>query len=249
MAEPAVHDEHAEIKKRAMRRLMVAGTLVTAAVVTLTVLNHKPEERTVPASTSHTPVVATPEPAPPEAAPEITAEEVPAPEAPPMPDSEATSVPTPPPPQVLNKSSQAVPSETKSRTEAAGTAPSSKAASVDSATPAKSVAPQTVTISPPPAAKKTAEQATAESKATTAPSAAPIKATTPVAPKGYVVQLGLFSNHENAVQLQKRLADHGIKSYTETRLNVGPFQDKAEADQAMTRLRNMGINAVLVPAH
>ncbi|MBZ0104205.1 MAG: SPOR domain-containing protein [Sulfuricella denitrificans] len=69
------------------------------------------------------------------------------------------------------------------------------------------------------------------------------------APKGYVVQLGLFSNYENAVQLQKRLADHGIKSYTETRLHVGPFQNKTEADQAMAKIRSMGINAVLAPAH
>lgn len=79
--------------------------------------------------------------------------------------------------------------------------------------------------------------------------ASPAKTTEPVAPKGYVVQLGLFSNYENAIQLQKRLAEHGIKSYTETRLHVGPFQNKAEADQAMAKIRSMGINAVLAPAH
>lgn len=69
----------------------------------------------------------------------------------------------------------------------------------------------------------------------------------PVPPKGYVVQLGLFSNPDNALQLQKRLAEHGIKSYTETRLHVGPFQTKAEADQAQAKIRSLGINAVLAP--
>lgn len=74
----------------------------------------------------------------------------------------------------------------------------------------------------------------------------PVVETAP--PKGYVVQLGLFSNPDNALQLQKRLAEHGIKSYTETRLHVGPFQTKAEADEAQARIRALGINAVLAPA-
>ena len=52
----------------------------------------------------------------------------------------------------------------------------------------------------------------------------------------------------NAQQLQDRLTQNGIKSYTETRVNVGPFQNKAEADQAMAKIRAMGINAVVVPA-
>jgi DedD protein len=241
MAEQAVHDEHAEIKKRAMRRLIVAGTLVTAAIVTLTVLSHKPEEQAAPATTSAAPAVAPPEPAQPEAAPEKTAEEqaveAPAPEAPQVPDSEAApAVPPPPPPQVVNKASQTL----------AAAAP--KAAGTEIATPVKSSVPQSVTISPAPLSKKPAEPVAAESKPAVAPAASPIKTTEAAAPKGYVVQLGLFSNYENAVLLQKRLAEHGIKSYTETRLHVGPFQNKAEADQALNQIRGMGINAVLAPA-
>ncbi|MFH2211643.1 MAG: SPOR domain-containing protein [Pseudomonadota bacterium] len=240
MAEQTVNDEHAEIKKRAMRRLIVAGTLVTAAIVTLTVLNHKPEEQKTPVTTtSEAPAVAIPEPTPtpPEEAPEDIAAEVPAPEVPTAPDSEAAPAtpPPPPPPQVVNRTSQAAVVATP------------KAASTGIAAPAPSSVPQAVTISPVPVSKKTTEPASVESKPPVTPAAAPARSTEPSSPKGYVVQLGLFSNYENAVQLQKRLADHGIKSYTETRLHVGPFQNKAEADQAMTRIRNMGINAVLVP--
>ncbi|PWB46451.1 MAG: SPOR domain-containing protein [Nitrosomonadales bacterium] len=99
-----------------------------------------------------------------------------------------------------------------------------------------------------PAPKKPAEPAAAESKPAVAPAAPPVKTTEPAASRGYVVQLGLFTNHENAVQLQKRLAEHGIKAYTETRLHVGPFQNKAEAEQALNKIRGMGINAVLAPA-
>jgi DedD protein len=68
-------------------------------------------------------------------------------------------------------------------------------------------------------------------------------------PKGYVVQLGVFTNYANAQQLQERLAQNGIKSYTETRVHVGPFQNKAEADQALAKIKAMGIGAVVVPTH
>ncbi len=245
MAEQAVNDEHAEIKKRAMRRLIVAGALVTAAVVTLTMLNHTPEQTPAPANKPEVTAVAEPQPFAPETAQEKPAEEepieAPAPESPIVPDSEAApeKLPEPPPPQVINrKLAPVAASAPKSRTEAAG---------MTMAEPAKAGTPQSVTISPAPSAKKTAEPAAVESRPAPV-SATSGKATETTPPKGYVVQLGLFSNYENAAQLQKRLADHGIKSYTETRLHVGPFQNKAEADQAMAKIRSMGINAVLAPA-
>lgn len=65
--------------------------------------------------------------------------------------------------------------------------------------------------------------------------------------KGYTVQLGVFSNPTNALQLQEKLAQNGIKSHTETKLHVGPFQSKAEADQALAKIRSLGISAVVVP--
>lgn len=241
MAEPTVDDEYAEIKKRATRRLIIAGTLVAVAVVALTVLNHKTEDRKTPVTTAEAPTAAKPEPLPPLAEPESSAEdqaiEVPLPEAPQIPDSEAApSLPPPPPPQVVNRTSPPQPV----------TLP--KAAGSEVAAPARSAVPQSVTISPAPVPKKPAETLAAESKPAAVPPAAPVRATEPAAQRGYVVQLGLFTNHENAVQLQKRLAEHGIKSHTETRLHVGPFQNKAEADEALNKIRGMGINAVLAPA-
>ncbi len=253
MAEQAVHDEHAEIKKRAMQRLIVAGTLVTAAIVALTVLNHNPEQSTPPASKTVVPVDTKPEPLITEAAVAKTAEEIPSETPPPeapvvetpaIPDSEAAPIklPEPPPPQVINRSHSSAP-----QTPHPGTTPKSRieTAASNTAEPSKNITPQAVTISPAPPEKKAAEAAATASK----PASPAVKTPEMPAPKGYVVQLGLFSNYENAVQLQKRLADHGIKSYTETRLHVGPFQNKTEADQAMAKIRSMGINAVLAPAH
>lgn len=240
MAEQTLDEEHAEIKKRAVRRIIVAGALVAASVVALTILNHKPEERPAPVPEAPAPVIAAPEPVQSAPEQETSAEaqpaETPAPELPSVSDSETAPglPPPPPPPRVVNNSSHNAP------------AAAPQAGNRDIAPQPKPVAPQAVTISPAPAPKKTVEPVAIGSKPVTAP---PAKATEPVAPKGYVVQLGLFSNYENAVQLQKRLAEHGIKSYTETRLHVGPFQNKAEADQAMAKIRSMGINAVLAPAH
>lgn len=76
-------------------------------------------------------------------------------------------------------------------------------------------------------------------------SSSPVKA----GANGYVLQLGVFTNYQNAKQLQERLNQAGIKSYTETRVHVGPFADKAEADQAREKMKALGIDGVIVPAH
>lgn len=254
MAEQNVQDEHAEIKKRAMRRLIFAGALVTAAVVTLTVLSHKPEKSPEPITTAVAPKPALPEPVTPEPVVEAAPEAVPG--TPPdqvvaAPDSEAAPAlpPPPPPPQVINHTAQSTtaPATAKPRTEAAAAQPAASQPRSDAAS-AKANAPQSITISATPAPAKQVEHPAPPSNAAASPAPPPAKTVESAAPKAYVVQLGIFANHENALQLQKRLAEHGIKSYTETRLHVGPFKDKADADAAMSRIRSLGINAVLAPS-
>ncbi|MEN6585942.1 MAG: SPOR domain-containing protein [Sulfuricella sp.] len=250
MPEQPANDEQAEIKKRAMQRLAVAASLVAAAVVTLTVLNYKKPEQAQPLTTSTAPVAE--QTAPPQAEPaaekpqeEEKPAETPAEPAPPAPEAAAAPAtpPAPPPPQVINKAeAPAVPTHAKPRAEGPAalritqepSAPAPRQATPITTAPQQQPAP---VASPAPEAK---------------PVAAPNKPAKPAAEpspaKGFAVQLGLFSNPENALQLQKRLAEHGIKSYTETRLQVGPFQTKAEADQALAKIRSLGINAVLTPA-
>ncbi|MDP2784022.1 MAG: SPOR domain-containing protein [Sulfurimicrobium sp.] len=233
MPEQPVNDEQAEIKKRAMRRLAVAASLIAAAVVALTVLNYNKPELAQPVTTSTAPVMEQSAPVQPEPAAEKPLEEEQPAEpltgqTPPVPDTEATPAapPAPPPPRVINKPATLAPVTAKPRLEAPAPIPTVKPASIEAPDQAK----------PPvtPSAKSVAPQKVAP-------------AAEPAPPKGYVVQLGLFSNPDNALQLQKRLAEHGIKSHTETRLQVGPFQTKAEADQAQAKIRSLGINAVLAP--
>jgi DedD protein len=64
--------------------------------------------------------------------------------------------------------------------------------------------------------------------------------------KGWVVQVGTFSNTENAIRLRDKLKSHEHTVHTETvtvagkkamRLRVGPFRDKEQAEYAQSRIR------------
>lgn len=85
----------------------------------------------------------------------------------------------------------------------------------------------------------------------TAPAAAlPAKPTPPEPRPGervYVLQLGVFSNPDNAKQLVERLNREGIRAYSETRVQVGPFATRAEAEQARAALQRLGLSAVITP--
>jgi DedD protein len=67
-----------------------------------------------------------------------------------------------------------------------------------------------------------------------------------LAPKAFEVQLGVFTDIDNAKQLQAKLAQHGIPSHTETRVQIGPFKSRVEADRAREKLKSLGITAVIL---
>lgn len=67
----------------------------------------------------------------------------------------------------------------------------------------------------------------------------------PLTAKSFDVQLGVFTDIENAKQLQAKLANHGIPSHTETRVQIGPFKSREEADRAREKLNKLGISAVV----
>jgi cell division protein FtsN len=62
---------------------------------------------------------------------------------------------------------------------------------------------------------------------------------------GFVVQLGLFNTVENAQALRARLEAQGIPVFLETRVVVGPFRDRAEADAAQAKLKALGVAGVV----
>ena len=73
--------------------------------------------------------------------------------------------------------------------------------------------------------------------------------------EAWVVPLGAFSSADNVKQLQARLAQAGMKSYTEgvktsqgdqTRVRAGPFESKAAAERAREKLAALGLGPAAV---
>ncbi|AOX99583.1 SPOR domain-containing protein [Jeongeupia sp. USM3] len=118
--------------------------------------------------------------------------------------------------------------------------------------------PQAPTTAMPPEQQAPAPQAAAPQapqpaqpvEATTAP----VKVATPppVAivkrPDGYTVQAGVFLHSDNAEKLLRKLQAAGVPAYLETRVQIGPFKTRAEADAAARKLRTLGIAPVVGPA-
>ena len=157
------------------------------------------------------------------------------PPPPPPPVAAAPIAPPPPPPPAKPKTEPPPPPPPEAATKAPPPAPPPQPASI--------VPP----MAPPPAAQKPA----------VAPPPPPVFAPPPpIAPApppshasvGYQVQLGLFSNLDNATRLVEKLQRQGITVKTETRVHVGPFQSRAEAEEAMTKLKELGLSPLLAPA-
>lgn len=75
------------------------------------------------------------------------------------------------------------------------------------------------------------------------------------AQQGYVVQLGAFSNMDNAKQRQTKLAALGIRFYTGTikstagdklRVRAGPYATRQEAEKVQAKLKAAGISDGIV---
>lgn len=71
-----------------------------------------------------------------------------------------------------------------------------------------------------------------------------------------VVQVAALSTQEKVDELQKKLKDAGLKSYTEkvntasgiwTRVRIGPFANDAEAESVRAKLIKIGLNGKLLP--
>lgn len=67
----------------------------------------------------------------------------------------------------------------------------------------------------------------------------------PAGSQGYTVQAGVFQSSDNAGKLIVRLESAGIPARIETRVQIGPFKTKEEADLIAGRLRQLGITPVM----
>jgi DedD protein len=77
----------------------------------------------------------------------------------------------------------------------------------------------------------------------------------PSAAGGFLVQVGVFADRSKAMTLNQKLNEHGILSYTEearldgqnrTRVRVGPFASRAEAQDTVARLQKLGEKPVVI---
>ncbi len=63
---------------------------------------------------------------------------------------------------------------------------------------------------------------------------------------GFALQAGVFSNPQLAEELHAKLTLSGVPSTLETRVQVGPFRTRQEAEAAQAKLRGLGIETVMV---
>lgn len=219
MSDQPARTEEQQLKQRAMRRLAVALTLIALTIVALALLDrYSSAPKTV--STSATPPV---EPPPIAALPKPIQ---PAPGAPPAAEP-GLRLPPPPPPTVSNE--PLAPAERPAPPKATPVPANQVSDTVPQSTGGASKA----SAKPSPAQKPSVEQAAAPPAAKT------------VATSGFVVQLGVFTSVENAQALQAKLKEQGIPASLETRVIVGPFTDRAEADAAKKKLKALGVNGVI----
>lgn len=71
-----------------------------------------------------------------------------------------------------------------------------------------------------------------------------------------VIQVGAFSDADKIREVRRKLEQAGLKNYTQTiegkdgkrttRIRVGPFDSRAEADKAQERVRKLGLPANLI---
>ena len=64
---------------------------------------------------------------------------------------------------------------------------------------------------------------------------------------GYALQAGVFADPQRAQDLRDRIAQAGIPVTIESRVEVGPFKNRAEAVAARAKLKALGVEAVMLP--
>jgi cell division protein FtsN len=72
----------------------------------------------------------------------------------------------------------------------------------------------------------------------------------PVLPRllsGYTLQAGVFADPRRAEDVQAKLVREGIPASLETRVLVGPFKNRKEAESARVKMKALGIEALSVP--
>ncbi|MBS1160055.1 MAG: Sporulation related protein [Proteobacteria bacterium] len=268
-------DSAADLRNKLIKRLAVAGVLVAVLLGVLAFFDYlatppeEPEEEVYskpvpvgPKKPLSQPVTPTSElPEPPSTAP-VVAEEAPAPPQP-APASEEKvdkkSEKGEAKPQAARQDSRSVappPVSGKAPTVAAPALPAaptivpalpaqpSSVGRTPRAVPESSVAPSELAGEgrpTPPAAKPSARVVEARPAPVVPPSGMARLFS------GFLLQAGVFTSPQRAEELHAKLTLSGVPSTLETRVQVGPFRTRQEAEAAQLKLRELGIETVLLP--
>lgn len=212
-------------------------------------------ESSAPAAAS-TPAIATPSPATPDLGKTPAANLG---QTSPLPATAAPATPAIATATPAGKTSSPAPAPASKATPPAATATATKQATP----PAAPAIAKATTPSPAPAVARSSGKTSPVSEIELPPAAAPapqaasrapmptlpaVKAAPGGASLGYQVQLGLFASPGNAEKLLDDLKKRGISARTETRVQLGPFNTRAEAEEAMAKLKALGYQPLLVPA-
>ncbi|MDR2452861.1 MAG: SPOR domain-containing protein [Candidatus Accumulibacter sp.] len=255
---PPEHDDSGDIRRKLVWRMGIAGLMIAILLGGLAVFDHlavrsDESESTLPRFTDPVPVTRRPEPSLPA---ESSGPVLPAP----LPEEDPASVGVPeasaPPAAPVNEASpDAAPPEEATPVPAPSSSPVP-------ASRQRARTPRRAAPAPPAAASEPARQR--ESPETPAPPGAKTIAKTPTQPvpipggqrrqplpprlfSGYTFQAGVFTDPRRAEDVRARLAQEGIPVTLETRVLVGPFKDRKEADSARAKMKAMGIEALMVP--
>jgi len=218
MSDQPVGTEEQRLKGRAMRRLVLALCLVALVIVALALFDRywsAPKPIATPASPPVEPPVIATLPKPIQPPPEAIQ---------PQGAQSIPRLPPPPPPSVNNE--PLAPGESVGQVKLAQ-------------------GPATSDIVPESTGGASRASGRTASRPSADPSLAPAALKVAPSATGYVVQLGVFASVEHAESLQGKLKEQGIPTTLETRVIVGPFRDRAEADATQKKLSALGIGGLV----
>lgn len=84
-------------------------------------------------------------------------------------------------------------------------------------------------------------------RSTAAPASPPPRPVLSRLAAGFVLQAGVFFSTERAEELKAKLVTAGVPVSIESRVQVGPFATQKEADAARKKIREMGIDSIVIP--
>lgn len=267
-------DEAGELRSKLVKRLAFAGVLVALLLGTLTFfdyLSSPPDDGETRIFTEPVPVAPRKE----VSQPVKTTDSLPEPPAQPTPEP-VVETPPPPQVAAVQPAPEAKPEKViEKMTEKAAETPVEKRPAATS-TAAVARGPAKVTGSPPVSASVTPSARPARPvveeptyppsmppsvpsavQPTASPSArvTEVRRTTPqVVPpssmarlfSGFSLQAGVFASTQRAEELHAKLTLSGLPSTLETRVQVGPFRSRQEAEMAQEKLRELGVETVLL---